>query len=176
MLSWLYCFLALFAVSSAASPPGRSKRSLIPIPIPWISSVYQELFLWNPDYNTTLSPLNGTCHLECDTLQQTFKNCTSLAGISQCLCTNDIGDAISACVSCIAAVTDSQLLNFTAQLGVQNWYSGCKIEGHNVSQPQVNATAGLALAANAEFKNISLRPLALGILGAILGSLTMLTA
>ncbi|KAJ7854768.1 hypothetical protein B0H13DRAFT_1903513 [Mycena leptocephala] len=136
--------------------------------------VYQELFLWNNDYNTTLSPLNGTCHSQCEIVHQTFKYCTSSPEISQCLCTDNIGGELGSCVSCIVAVTDSKLLNATVKHGLLHWALDCKIDDHNVSQPQVNTTSGLALVANAECRNISPRVVIMGILVIMLGIVTVL--
>ncbi|KAJ7330388.1 hypothetical protein DFH08DRAFT_882528 [Mycena albidolilacea] len=169
MLHFLYCFLGSFLVLITASPH-RVQRST---PASWSSSVYQELFVSNKNYSTTFSLVNSTCHLLCDAAHQTFKNCTtSSPDISACLCTDIIGGELELCVSCIAAVADSKLLNFTAKLGLRHWYLDCKLDGHNVSQPQVNATLGLALATmvNAEY-GISLR--AAGIVATALVFITM---
>ncbi|KAJ7359498.1 hypothetical protein DFH08DRAFT_846200 [Mycena albidolilacea] len=168
MLRPLHFFLGSLAVLVTASAR-RSPRSAPSGS--WGSSVYQELFLWNNNPNTTFSLLNATCHSQCDTVHQTFKNCTTTAPhISQCLCTDHIGTELDNCVSCIAAVTDSKLLNFTAKLGLHHWYADCQINGHNVSQPQVNTTSGLALAASSECRNVSLEFAALGVLGTIMVS------
>ncbi|KAJ7736693.1 hypothetical protein B0H16DRAFT_1573571 [Mycena metata] len=109
-----YISLLTFAVLATAL---RTPRQL-PGLASWDSEVFQDLFIWNKNFNTSSSPVNGTCHLICGTVRQTFKNCTSSQKVSQCLCTDVIGDALGSCVSCIAAETDSKLLNFTAKLGI----------------------------------------------------------
>ncbi|KAJ7040473.1 hypothetical protein C8F04DRAFT_1230859 [Mycena alexandri] len=161
----LYVSLLTSAVLATAS---RTPRQ-IPALASWDSIVFRDLFIWNNNFNTSASPVNGTCHLVCDTVRQAFKNCTSPHKISQCLCTNVIGEALGSCVSCIAAETDSKLLNFTAKLGIQYWHSGCQKDGQNVSLPQVNTTSGLVLAANAERKKLSPESGVFTIVAAILG-------
>ncbi|KAJ7748865.1 hypothetical protein B0H14DRAFT_2983284, partial [Mycena olivaceomarginata] len=150
MLHFLYCFLGSFLVLVTGKDPP---------PLRGAPLFTRSFFVSDKNYNTTFSSVNSTCHLLCDAAHQTFKNCTtSSPDISACLCTDIIGGELELCVSCIAAVADSKLLNFTAKLGLRHWYLDCKLDGHNVSQPQVNATLGLALATmvNAEY-GISLR-------------------
>ncbi|KAJ7641897.1 hypothetical protein FB45DRAFT_1126035 [Roridomyces roridus] len=121
----------------------------------WPGNALQELFLWDPSYNISISssPVNATCSSRCSDVGQTFKDCVIAANetnVAACLCTDAIGTKLGSCVSCISAETSSFLLNATVKIGARDWTYGCNAHGHNVSQPQVNATqAALAVAGSA---------------------------